>query len=271
MFTINSVFAIEADTIPHVNKKAIDSFKYDYSYANFHKAFAIAPGGAWSWQANKPTVEEARESALEACSSYTQQPCVLFALDDQVVFDNAGWTKLWRPYKTKLQAKQAEDGVLVGQRFPNIEYTDPNGSKKSIHGLKGKVAFVHFWGHWCPSCRYEFHALIDMYRIINDTLPGEVEFVILQAREPIEKSRQWASENNLDALPLSDSGVKSTDGKMLNIKGGKKIDDRKLASVFPASYVVDKNGVVVFSHMGSVDNWTEYVNFFRDVVEHSGK
>lgn len=267
----NSVSALDADSIPHAGKKAFDSFQYDYTYANFHRAFAIAPGGAWSWQANKATTEEAKSSALEACSSYTEQKCVLYAVDDQVVFDSNAWFKLWGPYKSKQQARQAESGVLLGQKFPDIEYTDPNGIKKSIHELKGKVAFVHFWGCWCPSCRHEFHALIDMYRILKDTMPDDVEFAVLQVREPIEKARAWASENNVTALPLSDSGVKSTDDKLLSIKGGKKIDDRRLARVFPASYVLDKNGIVVFSHMGSVADWTEYVNFFRDAAERSGK
>jgi len=268
---MEALFAVDMESIPHVNKKASDSFKYDYLYANSNRAFAIAPGGAWSWVANKATVEAAKEAALKSCSRHTQQKCILFAVNEQVIFNYNNWYKLWGPYKTTQQALQSTSGVLVGQKFPDILYTDTMGKKKSIHDLKGKVIFVHFWGSWCPSCGYEFPAILDMYRIVNDLMPGQVEFVILQVRETHETSKKWALDNSLDKLPLSDSGIKNEGDDMLSLKDGKKNKDRQLARVFPASYVLDKNGIVVFSNSGSIENWTEYVNFIKDTVKDSGK
>ena len=69
------------DEIPHVGQKAQDSFQFDYAYANAHRALAIAPGGAWSWQADKQSKDEAKKDALAACSKYSQQKCVLYALE----------------------------------------------------------------------------------------------------------------------------------------------------------------------------------------------
>ena len=267
----STLYAVDMESIPHVNEKASNSFKYDYLYANSPKAFAIAPGGAWSWAADKATAADAKEAAIKSCGRYTEQKCVLFAENNEIVFNDTQWYKLWGPYKTKKQARYAETGVKIGQKFPDLEYTDPAGKKKSIHDLKGKVSFVHFWGSRCPSCGREFPAIMDMYRIINDIMPGQVEFVILQIRESIEASKKWVADKSVEKIPLSDSGVKSEDDEMLIIKGDKKIKDRNLAQVFPASYVLDKNGVVVFSNMGSIENWTEYVNFFRDTAKHSGK
>ncbi len=131
--------------------------------------------------------------------------------------------------------------------------------------------FAHFWGCWCPPCRREFVSLIDMYRIVKGAVGDDVEFVIMQLRESIETSRAWAKENSLDALPLSDSGVKSSRDTELTLRDGSKIPDRQVSRVFPSSYVIDKHGVVVFSHMGSIDDWSEYVPFFHDVVKKSGK
>lgn len=270
-FIMKTLFAVDMESIPHVKEKAIDSFKYDYLYANSHRAFAIAPGGAWSWVADKATEEEAKESAIKTCSSHTQQKCVLFAVNEQIVFDNNNWYKLWGPYKTNQQAKQSASGVSVGKKFPDLKFTDPTGKKKSIHELKGKISFVHFWGSWCPSCRYEFPAIMDMYHIINDIMPGQIEFVILQARETIETSNTWAVKNSNEKLPLSDSGVKNDGDSLLSLKDGTKVKDRQLARIFPASYVLDKNGIVVFSNMGSIENWTEYVRFFKDVADNSEK
>ena len=271
MLLTKSLYADEIELIPHVSKKAQDSFVFDYAYADLHRAFAIAPGGAWSWNSGSPSVEGAEKAALESCAKYTEQPCVLYATDNNIVFDRQAWNQLWGPYKTAQQAEKSKTGISVGQKFYDLEFTDSQGVKTSISDKRGKVLFVHFWGCWCPSCQYEFTTLIDMYRIIRDTMEGDVEFVVLQAREPISDARKWAKKNGFDALPLSDSGVKSTDDKEFYLKGGSRIADRKVSKVFPSSYVLDKNGIVVFSHSGSVLNWSEYVPFFRDVVQRSGE
>lgn len=259
------------EIIPHVPEKANQSFQLDYAYADFNRAFAIAPGGAWSWQSGKESAEAAKSAALNVCKKYTKQKCVLYSVNDEVVFDRENWSGLWGPYKTKKQADKTGTGAVVGQKFPDVKFTDPNGKVKIISDLKGKVVFVHFWGCWCSPCKHEFATLIDMYRILNDIVGDEVEFVVLQMRESIDSSRAWAREQGYETLPLSDSGAKSSEDALITLKGDKQIPDRQVARVFPASYVLDKHGVVVFSNMGSVDNWTEYVPFFRDVISKSGK
>jgi len=269
--TTGYVYAEGMGDIPHVNQKAEDSFKYDYTYANTHRAYAIAPGGAWSWRADAATKEQAQQQALEACEKYSEFPCVLYAVNKEIVFDSQQWFTLWGPYKNRQQAATAETGNKPGQRFPNLVFTDPAGIKKTISDMKGKVVFVHLWGCWCPPCRVEFVTLIDMYRILQDTLGDQVEFVVLQLREPISQARAWAKKNGLDTLPLSDSGVANPEDKFLTTKSGEKIPDRQLAHVFPSSYVIDKHGIVIFSHMGSVEDWSEYVGFFKDAVKNSGK
>jgi len=265
------LYANDFIDIPHVNTKAKDSFQFDYAYATQHRAFAIAPGGGWSWTSSKPSQDEAKKAALQACAKYSKQKCVLYAVDNKVVFDKNKWPTLWGPYKNKKQAQQSKTGVGIDQRFPDVEFTDHLGNKKSIDDLKGKVVFVHLWGVWCPSCQYEFSTLVDLYQILKDVTGGQIEFVILQARESVKDSREWVKSKGFEALPISDSGVKSSEDKQFYIKGGERIADRKLAKVFPASYVLDKHGVVVFSHMGSIKNWSQYVGFFKHAVEMSGK
>jgi len=264
-----SVAAYETDMLPHASKKAQQSYQNDYKYADLHRAFALASGGAWSWKSGFETVELAKESALETCSKYTQQKCILYAVDDRVVFNNKIWSESWGPYKTSQQVHKAKTGTLVDQKFYDVVFTDPKGIKKSISDLKGKTIFVHFWASWCPSCRQEFSTLIDMYKILKDIMGDKVEFVVLQVRESIDTSNQWVKQHKLTALPLSDSGFDTNN--QMTLKTGTKIKDRTLAKVFPASYVLDKNGIVIFSHMGSIDDWSEYIPFFKDAVERSGK
>lgn len=266
-----SAAAIDMELIPQVGAKAQNSFDFDYIYANEHRAFAIAPGGSWSWKARLPSVEAAKAAALAGCQEHAQSKCVLYAVNNEIVFNREEWYQLWGPYKNKKTAAATPIGLKIGDRFPDIIFTDINGNKKSFQELKGKVVFAHFWGCWCPPCRREFVSLIDMYRILKDTLGDDVEFIIMQLRESIDTSRAWAKENSLDELPLSDSGVKGSKDTELTLKDGSKIPDRQVSRVFPSSYVIDKHGVIVFSHMGSIEDWSEYVPFFNDVVKRSGK
>lgn len=265
------ILAIDMSPIPHVSKKANDSFLYDYAYATNHRAFAIASDGAWSWTAKKDTVEQAKVDALAACARYTEQDCMLYAVNNQIVFDVNTWRQSWGPYKNKAQALSSSSGTKLGQKFPDIAYVTPDNQTSSIHQHLGKIVFVHFWGCWCPPCGFEFTALTDLYQIINDLMPGQVEFIILQVREPIEQARAWAADKQFTALPLSDSGVKDSEDEELTLRDGTRVADRTFARAFPASYILDKHGINVFSHMGSIDYWTELLPFFMDVEKRSGK
>ena len=73
----------DADAIPHVDAKARENF-LAYRKAANHKAFAIAPGGAWGWEAELPSPEAADARALHNCQVTTRQKCVLYAADDAI-------------------------------------------------------------------------------------------------------------------------------------------------------------------------------------------
>jgi hypothetical protein len=100
---------------------------------------------------------------------------------------------------------------------------------------------------------------------------AEVEVVTVPVREEFSVSLKWTREQGL-ALPLYDAGAHAgDDGTSLNLKGGKQIPDRAVAPVFPATYVLDKNGVIVFSRTGPVKKWNEYLPFLLDAAERSGQ
>jgi hypothetical protein len=101
---------------------------------------------------------------------------------------------------------------------------------------------------------------------IHQELGQQVELVILQAREPFSESVRWAQKNGFENVRLYDSGSKSLSDTELQLADGSRIQDREIAKTFPTSFVLDKNGVVVFYHRGPVNNWLEYVDFFRDAA-----
>jgi thiol-disulfide isomerase/thioredoxin len=239
-----------------------------YLEAPDHRAFAIAPGGAWGWVSAEAAAATAEQKALAACQAQTRQRCVSYAVDARTVFDAKAWTHLWGPYATAQQARRAAVGSEPGQRFVDLAFTDAKGSHRSISTLKGKVAVVHFWGAWCPPCRKEMPDLQALHTALADR--KDIVFILLQTREKFGVSRAWAEKQGV-VLPLYDSGSMGEDDAKFRLAGTGTINDREIASRFPTTYVLDKNGLIVFSHVGPVFDWLQYQPFLRDAADRSGK
>ena len=61
--------------------------------------------------------------------------------------------------KPVVQAPQNQ-----GERFASIKATDVDGNIRSLSEWVGKKpVVVNFWGTWCPPCRREIPALVQLY------------------------------------------------------------------------------------------------------------
>jgi thiol-disulfide isomerase/thioredoxin len=156
----------------------------------------------------------------------------------------------------------------VGERFHDLAFRDAAGRSLTVAKLRGRVVLVHFWGSWCGPCRHE---LPDLQRLHESLKPRkDVAFVLLQVRERFADSLNWAKEQGL-GLPFYDSGSSGDADETLRLAAGGSLRDRELAKAFPTTYVLDKHGVVLFSHAGPVPRWDEYAPFLRDAAERSGR
>jgi len=233
----------------------------EFQDAPLHRAFAIAPGGAWAWASGNATVEVAESDALNACRQYTEQPCHLYSVDDQIVFDEAAWNTSW---DLRTDQKNAVIGTARGNEFPNLVLAAPGGRKMSLSDLRGKLVFLHFWGSWCPPCQAEFPEL----QVLYDSLSGDdaVAFVLVQGRESIIKSRHWAAKRDI-TMPLYDSGHQGREDHSFSLADGSKVADRRMATAYPTTYVLDANGLVVFHQAGPGERWLQYENMFRHLAQ----
>lgn len=259
--------ASDGETIPHIDQDGKDAFR-EFLAVGKHRAFVIAPGGAWAWKGDGVDVDSIVDSAIQECQQGTEQPCVPFAVDDQIVFDARQWPTLWGPYASRSEAARAHIGKERGDRFFDLAIKSPAGKPMKLSDLRGKVTVLHFWGTWCPSCRLEMPELQRIYQEVGAA--SGIQFVLLQVREDFAIASQWVQHKNL-TLPLYDSGVKKSGGENLLLSNGKAISDRRLAMAFPSTYVLDKHGVVVFAHTGTIEGWSQYLPFLRDVEARSGK
>lgn len=253
----------DAQAVPHLGASGVGSYQ-SFLASGRHRAFAIAPGGAWAWRADLPSRSLAERAVLEDCAEHTRQTCVLYAVDDQVVFDAVAWPKLWGPYAPGEEARRAPQGVQRGERFPDIVFRDAAGRAVKVSDLRGKVVVLHFWGSWCGPCRRELPDLQRLVRLMAKQ--RDIQFVFLPVREPLAAARDWLRKQKLH-LPLFDAGG----GEHFTLADGGQLPDRQVASKFPTTYVLDKHGLVVFSHIGDASHWTQYAPFLRDAVANSGR
>lgn len=264
---VNAAELRDAQAVPQLGPRGVASYK-EFLTSGPHRAFAVAPGGAWAWRSDLPSRDLAERAVLEDCRANTQQTCVLYAADDQVVFDAGAWLKLWGPYATAAEAGKAPAGVRRGEHFPDLIFHDAAGKQRKVSDYRGQVVVVHFWGSWCPPCRRELPDLQRLVRLMEKAT--DIRFVFLPVREPFETARQWAQGQKLN-LPLFDGGVDGKGDHAFALADGSRLPDRQVAGKFPTTYVLDKHGLVIFAHIGDASRWTEYAPFLRDAAARSGK
>ncbi|TCS68038.1 peroxiredoxin [Sulfuritortus calidifontis] len=258
----------DVGAVPHLDARGKAAY-LDYLKADGHKAFFVAPGGHWSWRAEMGSVEAAEDAALRDCQENTEQRCVPYAVNDRVVFNAKAWPRLWGPYLSRAQAEQAPVGLGRGMRFPDLAFKDPQGKPTTLKDLRGKVVVLHFWGSWCPPCLKEMPELRKTALRLRDE--RDIVFTCLQVREDFATAKGFVKQKLKLDLALSDSQVKGPGKSELPLSDGSTLPDRQLAKVFPTTYVLDKHGIVLFSHNGPIPDWTEYIAFLRDAAARSGR
>lgn len=254
----------DGSLIPHLDTRGQAAYRQFLSAAP-HRAFAIAPGGGWGWSLDAISPQAALEQALVACQEHTRQTCVPYAVDRRLVFDAAAWPTLWRPYLDAEMAARASAGVGRGQRFPDLLLQAPDGTAWRLADQRGKVVMLHFWGTWCPTCVHELPQFEHLQAVFADR--DDIVFVYTQARESAATARAWLAQHGF-ALAMHDSGAGSARDQQFQLGDGSSIPDREIAPLFPATYVLDRHGVVVFGQRGSARDWMEFAPFLRDLLEH---
>jgi thiol-disulfide isomerase/thioredoxin len=249
---------------PHLDETGLAGYQ-EFLTGGHHRAFAIAPGGAWAWVADMPDPDVAESEAIRNCSGFTEQTCNIYAIDEQVVIDRDAWAGSWGPYAGAEAAADRPVGTARGTRFPDLVVTNPDGNPVKLSDLGGRIVFLHFWGSWCAPCQVEFPEL----QAMHDALKGKegIAFVFVQAREDIDRSRRWARLRGF-SMPFYDSGAKGPSDRDFAMADGSSIADRVVAPRFPATYVLDSHGLVMFSRFSPPSSWAEYEPLLRHAAEH---
>ena len=134
----------------------------------------------------------------------------------------------------------AAEGGLVGKRAPDFAVTAAaNGKGKvALSKMRGKVVLVDFWGTFCEPCKKSFPKLQDLN---TKYAASGLRIVGISEDDADEK----------EAIP----GFASTYGAKFAVGWD---EDKSIARSYkpqtmPTSFLIDKNGVVRYAHVGYHD------------------
>jgi thiol-disulfide isomerase/thioredoxin len=136
------------------------------------------------------------------------------------------------------QVRPGYSEVAIAKRkpAPTLSGTSLTNAPLSLSSLRGKVVVVNFWGSWCPPCRAESAALM---QVASATASKGVTFLGVDERD-----------TKTDALSF-DHGHGVTYPSLFD-------DDGSLAAAWPSApgppytFIVDRQGRIAARFLGGV-------------------
>jgi peroxiredoxin len=155
------------------------------------------------------------------------------------------------------QTTQYPQGLKAGEKAPDFTLKEENGKNISLNELlkTGQVVLVFYRGQWCPHCNKHLSRLNDSLQLIK-----EKGAIVLAITPEVQENINKTITKTKAVFPvLFDDGMKVMEAYKVNFKVDDKtvekyksygIDFEKAngsngASLpVPATYIVDKNGLI---------------------------
>ena len=127
---------------------------------------------------------------------------------------------------------------LIGQQRPDFQLPDLDDETRDINEWDGKVRLLNFWATWCPPCKREMPAFIDMQEQY-----GERGFQVIG----IAIDRKDSVQDFVDTIGVNYPVLYGeTETMALTQLYGNRL------GVLPYSVFIDKDGTVISTHSGEV-------------------
>jgi peroxiredoxin len=127
----------------------------------------------------------------------------------------------------------------IGSQAPDFQLVDTDGKTRSLAAERGKVVLVNFWATWCPPCKAEMPSMEELYLKY-----GQGNFEILAVN--VDDNGPGVMPAFLAKTPHTFPILFDTDFQARTLYG---------VSMFPETFIVDKNGIIVKKVIGAID-WT---------------
>ena len=129
-------------------------------------------------------------------------------------------------------------GGLIGTRRPDFALPDVDGTVRAIGEWDGKVMVVNFWATWCPPCRREMPAFVELQETYGER---GLQFVGV-AIDDQDKVQDFIDTLGVN-YPILIGGLEAIDA-------AKRYGNR--FGALPYTVVVDRQGNIALTHRGEL-------------------
>lgn len=129
---------------------------------------------------------------------------------------------------------------MVSKHRPDFTLPDAEGTPHNIGEWDGKVTLVNFWATWCPPCRREIPALIEL----QDKYTGQGLQIVGVAIDSLDKVQDY-----MDTMGINYTSLIGED-KAISIT---KAYGNRLGAL-PYSALIDRQGNIRFVHRGELSS-----------------
>ena len=142
--------------------------------------------------------------------------------------------------KFSLSQKEALKKVLGDiNKAPDFTLTTMNDSIYTLSKLKGKVVLINFWATWCGPCRMEIPEFNEMHKSYHEK---GLEILGISVSDNKKQLKNFAKSFAVD-YPLLYGGAREMN-KIMKDYGG--------VYAVPSSFLVGKNGNIIWSYPGAI-------------------
>jgi len=120
---------------------------------------------------------------------------------------------------------------------PDFTLQDMSGKKVRLADLKGRVVLLEFWATWCPPCRAEIPAIERLHTQYGGK--GLTVLAIAMDEGGWDGVKAFAAERKITYTVL---------------RGTDDVSAKYMVRLIPATYLIDKQGVIRKQFMGGGGN-----------------
>lgn len=143
---------------------------------------------------------------------------------------------LWTGLMDARPAEVTEGGPFLSDQDYRFLMTYADNQSETLAEMQGSVIFVNVWASWCPPCIAEMPTIETLYTELKDH--ENIRFILLSMDEERDKAIQFMEKRDFTVpyqFPAS------------------PIPQAIRSTLLPTSYVISKEGQVIYEKRGIAD------------------
>jgi peroxiredoxin len=148
--------------------------------------------------------------------------------------------------------KPASQLINVGDPAPEFSIKDETGKELKLSDYRGNVVFLNFWFTTCEPCRQEMPDMELVNRVFKDR---KFKMIPVSVDTNFDDVKKFYQDFKLTTMPMY-------------LDPGKQISSRYNVYMFPETYIIDGNGIVL-KHYVSGKSWSNpsYMSTLEEFVK----